>query len=172
MDSPIIGTIFWFAGSFAPRNFLTCSGQVLSIASNAALFSIIGTYYGGNGTTTFQLPNLIGSAPIGAGYGPSLSGYVQGQVGGSTTGTVLSSNLPAHTHMLGAVTTGAGKPHPGPQHSFSTAASNSYIAAAPDTTLDPLTLSPSGLTQPFPLVKPYLTLTACIAVVGVFPSRN
>src|SRR5262249_41768302 len=100
---PLLGMIFLFAGNFAPTGYLLCSGQLLAISQNAALFSIIGTYYGGNGTTNFALPDFRGRVPISQGQGPGLSPYNMGQVGGTENTTLLLSNLPIHTHPIGAL---------------------------------------------------------------------
>ncbi|MEY2927140.1 MAG: hypothetical protein RL367_1617, partial [Pseudomonadota bacterium] len=98
MTDPFIGTIIQVGFNFAPRNWIQCNGQLLSIAQNTALFSLLGTTYGGNGTTTFAIPNLQGRTPIHVGQGPGLSQYVLGQLSGTETTTVLSTNLPTHTH--------------------------------------------------------------------------
>ena len=97
-----IGIIKLFAGNFAPRNWALCQGQLLPIAQNQALFSILGTTYGGNGTTNFALPDLRGRTPICFGQGPGLQPYVQGQTGGVETVTLIQTQIPAHTHMLNA----------------------------------------------------------------------
>src|SRR3954466_12786852 len=95
----MIGTIALFAGNFAPRGWQLCNGQILSIAQNTALFSILGTTYGGNGQTTFALPDLLGRVPIHSGQGPGLSNYVIGEMSGSETVTRLSTQMPAHNHI-------------------------------------------------------------------------
>src|SRR5580692_1409475 len=95
-STPYLGAIFIFAGNFAPRGFALCQGQVLSIAQNTALFSILGTTYGGNGTTTFQLPDLQGRAPVGQGNGAGLSPVTLGQVGGVENVTIMAANMPSH----------------------------------------------------------------------------
>src|SRR5215207_9632471 len=102
MSEPFIGEIRMFGGNFAPRGWAFCEGQLLSIAQNTALFSILGTTYGGNGTTTFALPDLRGRVPIQPGQGPGLSPYTLGQMSGQENVTLLITNIPAHTHTLGA----------------------------------------------------------------------
>src|ERR1700693_3176914 len=99
-SQPYLGAIFMFAGNFAPRGFQLCQGQLLSIQQNPALFSILGTTYGGNGTTTFQLPDLRGRVPVGEGSGPGLTPVVLGQAAGAQNVTILTSNMPAHSHSL------------------------------------------------------------------------
>src|SRR5947208_9525764 len=100
-DTPFLGGIFMFAGNFAPRGYALCQGQLMSIAQNTALFSILGTTYGGNGQTTFALPDLRGRAPVGQGQGPGLSNISLGEVAGSETVTLLSTNMPSHNHTVG-----------------------------------------------------------------------
>lgn len=111
-STPILGCIFIFGGNFAPRGYMLCQGQLLSIQQNAALFSLLGTTYGGNGTTNFQLPDLRGRAPIGTGNGPGLSPVVEGQIGGTQAASILIANLPSHSHALNASTTAATQPLP------------------------------------------------------------
>ena len=98
MSTPIIGEIRLFAGNFAPRSWMFCQGQLLSIAQNTALFSILGTTYGGNGQTTFALPDLRGRVPINPGQGPGLPPYTLGEQGGTPTHTLISPEMPAHAH--------------------------------------------------------------------------
>ena len=103
-SSPILGCIFIFAGNFAPRGYALCQGQIMSIQQNTALFSLLGTTYGGNGTTTFALPDLRGRAPIGTGTGPGLSPINEGQLGGANSASILIANMPSHSHALNAST--------------------------------------------------------------------
>src|SRR5690349_13883210 len=100
MSEPFIGEIIMFAGNFAPRGWAFCQGQILSIAQNTALFSILGTTYGGNGQTTFALPDFRGRVPVGQGQGPGLSSYVLGEVSGTESTTLLTTNMPVHNHGL------------------------------------------------------------------------
>src|SRR5713226_4772522 len=101
MANPFVAEIRMFAGNFAPKGWATCDGQLLSISQNTALFSLLGTFYGGDGKSTFALPNLQDSTPIHQGQGPGLSFYDVGQSGGSSTETLIQSEMPAHTHVLG-----------------------------------------------------------------------
>src|SRR4051794_10683767 len=100
MSEPFIGEVIMFAGNFAPRGWALCQGQLLSIAQNTALFSILGTTYGGNGQTTFALPDLRGRVPLGQGQGPGLSSYVLGEVAGNENVTLISTQMPQHNHLL------------------------------------------------------------------------
>src|SRR5512140_216933 len=103
MSTPFIGEIVMFAGNFAPRSWALCNGQLLPIAQNTALFSILGTTYGGDGRTTFALPDLRGRVPVHPGQGPGLSNYVLGEMAGTENTTLLINNMPAHNHTLNAV---------------------------------------------------------------------
>lgn len=184
MATPFIGEMVGFGGNFAPRNWATCQGQILSIAQNTALFSILGTTYGGNGQTTFALPDLQGRAPIGFGQGPGLQNYTLGQVGGTENTTLTTSNLPSHTHTgtLNATTAKA---------TSQVAAAGSLLAKSVDTAgtatpeiyvptgtagtqvaLGGLTIGNTGNNIPFSIRGPYLTITWLIALQGIFPSRN
>src|SRR5689334_14491352 len=112
-DTPLLASIAIFAGNFAPRGWALCNGQILPIAQNTALFSLLGTTYGGNGQTTFALPDLRGRAPIGTGQGPGLSNVDLGQVGGTENVTLLTSNMPMHNHSLNASSAAADVGAPG-----------------------------------------------------------
>ena len=109
---PFLGQIVMFAGNFAPKGYALCNGQVMSITQNTALFSLLGTTYGGNGTTTFALPNLQGNVPVNMGQGPGLSPYVLGQTGGTQNVTVNAATMPAHSHVFNASTANATGPSP------------------------------------------------------------
>ncbi len=194
MSDPYLGQITAFGFNFQPRGWLLCQGQILSIASNTALFALLGTNYGGNGQTTFALPDLRGRVIIGQGQGPGLSDYVIGEVGGSETVTLLSSQMPMHTHTLAASSGGtkastlAGTESvPGtnsavtlavPSDADTRAAVNLYNNdAAPTVTLTGSggAASQTGITGgslPFSIMQPYLTLNYSIAVEGIFPSRD
>jgi microcystin-dependent protein len=165
MSQPFIGEIRIFSFGFAPRLWMTCSGQTLAINQNQPLFSILGTTYGGNGITTFALPNLQTRTPIHRG-----NAFVQGQIAGEAQHTLLISEIAAHNHVLAAVATGGG------QRSLSgnmlgTPSFSLYGAGAVGT-LDPNAAGNAGGSQPHENMQPYLVLNICIAVQGVFPSRN
>jgi microcystin-dependent protein len=186
-----IGTIQPFGFDFAPRGWATCQGQLMGIAQNSALFSLLGTTYGGDGQTTFGLPDLRGRMPIGAGQGPGLSPYGQGQVGGTESGTLTANNLPAHVHPATATVQVQVAGTPTGADNAPTAA-NSFLGASPpgggaaaniwSTALNSpvvmggtsgtVTVGPSGGSQPFGLMNPYLALNFCIALEGIFPPRN
>ena len=179
---PFIGEIKILAFDFAPRSYATCSGQILSIAQNTALFSLLGTTYGGNGQTTFALPDLRGRVPVGQGQGPGLPPYSMGQLAGTTNVTLLSTNMPIHNHAA----TGINVRIPVTAASEDSAAANNYIGNAVNDTFGP-TASPTaslgapvvsgstalaGGSQPFSVLNPYLTINYSIALQGIFPSRN
>ena|SRR5438128_8975221 len=170
MASPFIGQITLFAGNFAPRGWAFCNGQLLSIAQNTALFSILGTTYGGNGQTTFALPDLRGRVPVHAGQGPGLSNYDLGQQGGAESVTLTTAQMPAHTHPANANDSAATTNRPG----GGVPARGGSYADAPDgsTTLDPAAVGSAGGDQPHTNVQPYTTLNYIIAIEGIFPSRN
>jgi microcystin-dependent protein len=170
---PFIGELMLTPYNFCPRGFAAASGQILSIAQNTALFSLLGTNYGGNGQTTFALPDLRGRAPINEGQGPGLSPYVLGQSGGTESTTLTIQQMPTHNHQVQASnqlgTFG------GPSERFlgsSTTENNKiYFEGAPNKTMAPNMLTNSGGNQPFSLLNPYLTLNWCIALEGIYPSR-
>jgi microcystin-dependent protein len=170
----ILGCIYMFAGNFAPRNYALCQGQLLSISQNAALFSILGTTYGGNGTTTFALPDLRGRAPIGEGTGPGLTTVVLGEQGGTQNVTLLSSQMPAHTHGIGTsgasdLATPVGNL---PGDLGISATFTIYGATADGAPMAAQSIAPTGGSQPFSVQDPFLGITFIIATQGIFPSRN
>src|SRR5215212_11299169 len=141
MSEPFLGQIMMFAGNFAPRGWAFCSGQILPIAQNTALFSILGTTFGGNGQTTFALPDLRGRAPVGPGQGPGLSNIDLGQPSGTENVTLISSQMPIHNHSVNCDPTGSGALIPtGNVPGLSddrTASVPIYSAAAPTATMNP-----------------------------------
>ena len=178
-----IGEIRMFAGTFAPRNWAFCAGQLLAIAQNTALFSILGTTYGGNGQTTFALPDLRGRVPRGTGQGPGLANVNLGEVSGTETVTLLTTQMPAHTHT--ATGTLAVNQNPG----TSSNPVNNYLAGGQDATANPIpsyagaaaggnlngltvTVGTAGGSQPAPILNPYLGMNYIICLFGIFPSRN
>ncbi len=174
-----IGYIRMFASNFAPKNWAFCQGQIISIASNTALFSILGTTYGGNGQTTFALPDLQARVAIGAGTGPGLSSINLGQKSGSNTVTLTTQNLPAHIHGLSTAqirvnnATETASPLNGvigssPSAFAEGAGSNQFLAVG---SLTGITDS-SGSGLPITLQNPYLGMNYVICLVGIFPSRN
>jgi microcystin-dependent protein len=170
MAEPYIGSLLLFAGNFAIRGYAVCNGQLLAISQNTALFSILGTTYGGNGQTTFGLPDLRGRAPIHQGSGPGLPNYVLGEVGGSPSVTLISSQMPQHSHGVAAASSATTK-NPNNAVPAFTAAGSSYGTNA-DLAMAPGMLGIAGGSQPHENMPPYLALNWLIAVEGIFPSRN
>ena len=164
-----IGTIQPFAFNFAPRDWALCNGQTLSLAQYQTLFALIGVTYGGNGQTTFQLPNLRGRVPIHMGNGHTL-----GEAAGSTAVTVNIQQLPTHTHFVQASTTNGDQPFPSNPNPNVLAALNAAIYNAPSNlqTLSPAAVTSVGGSQPHNNMMPYLVLNFIIALQGIFPSRN
>lgn len=175
MSEPFIGEVRIFGGNFAPRGWAFCQGQLLPIAQNSALFAILGTTYGGNGQTTFGLPDLRGRVPTGTGQGPGLPAVSLGELSGSPTHTLISTEMPAHNHLVRTVADNGNESNPVGYPAVVTAngaTANAYSSANPDATLNPQTLSAAGGSQPFDIRQPYLGISFIIALVGVFPSRN
>lgn len=170
MSQPFIGEIRPFAFNFAPRNWATCSGQVLSIAQNQALFSLLGTTYGGNGQTTFALPDLRGRTPIHLG-----TGYVQGQAAGVENVTLIASQLPSHTHtvMASADLAAASTPSGNVMGAKPRFGADVYAAGTNPTALSSASAGPATATGgAHGNMQPSLTLNFCICLFGIFPSRN
>lgn len=171
----MIGTIMWFAGNFAPKTWSFCQGQTISIASNTALFSILGTTFGGNGTTNFQLPDFQGRASIGNGNGPGLTPRALGQKVGENQTTLTVNNLPAHNHSLNGVAAPGALSTPGGNYMANTGnADREYFtgAGAPLVNMNATGIAPSGGSQPFNNAQPYLGMNFIICTYGIFPSRN
>lgn len=174
---PFVGEIILFAGNFAPRNYAFCSGQLLSITQNTALFSILGTTYGGNGTTTFALPDLRDRMPIHLGQGPGLSSRVIGQTGGASSVTLTVAQIPAHAHALTASGTPGDSASPSATRASVSGArsieTETWKASPSATvTMAPDALGNTGSGQPHENHSPYLGVNYCIALFGIFPSRN
>lgn len=170
MADPFVAEIRIFPFNFAPKGWAFCNGQLLPISQNTALFSLLGTFYGGDGKSTFALPDMEGSAPIHAGQGPGLSEYFLGQMSGSDTVTLLDSEIPAHSHSLSA-STEAGDTNL-PAGNFTGSGSAIYAPAAQLVGMSLQSLSPAGGSLPHNNLMPYLTLNFCIALQGVFPPRG
>lgn len=177
MASPFLGEIKLFAGNFAPRGWAFCNGQLLSIAQNSALFALLGTIYGGDGVTTFALPDLRGRVPVHLGQGPGLSNYPQGTTGGAETVTLAVTQIPSHAHTLnasdlpGAATSPANNFIAEPNPGLGKAANPAFNSSA-STTLAPGAVSATGGGQAHENRPPYLTLNYIISLQGIFPSRN
>ena len=170
MASPFIGQIMIAAFNFAPRGWAFCNGQLLPIAQNQALFSILGTTYGGNGQTTFALPDLRGRVPMQSGQGPGLTARTLGEVSGSEAVTLLQTQMPAHTHLAQA---SASAPAVGVPtgNAWATGGTAAY-AASPNTMMAGEALNNAGGGQPHENRAPLLVVNYCIALSGTFPSRN
>lgn len=172
MSEVFLGQIMPVAFNFAPRGFALCDGQLMSIAQNSALFALLGTQYGGDGKTTFALPDLRGRTPVG--YGNSALGNVPiGQVAGAETVTLTAAELPSHNHQSNGTTTAGGLRNPtGALYGTSTAATYATAASGAQVALNAQTVTPAGQGQPHENMQPFRTLNFCIAITGIFPSRN
>ncbi|MEJ5125429.1 tail fiber protein [Comamonas sp. MYb21] len=176
MSEFFVGQVMMTGFVFAPKYFAQCNGQLLPIAQNQALFSLLGTQYGGNGSTNFALPDLRGRTPIGfgnsvdPGWSPPPAGI--GERGGVENVTLLPAQMPSHTHALQARTaTGTTRIPKG--NALATSASTAlYATGSPNVALAPQSISSAGNTQPHPNMQPSTTLNFCIALQGIFPSRN
>ncbi len=180
---PFIGEVKLFGFNFAPKGYATCQGQILSIAQNTALFSLLGTTYGGNGQTTFALPDLQGRMAIGQGTGPGLPSHSMGEVSGTPNVTLLTSNMPAHVHTANALrvnvkasTANAGEQTPEGTFPAVTSSSNYADSATANVftggTIVSGTTDITGSGFPFSVMNPYLCMNYSIALQGIFPSRN
>jgi microcystin-dependent protein len=182
MSEAYMSQIEMFGFPFAPKYWQLCAGQLLAINQNAALFSLLGTMYGGNGVQTFALPDLRGRVPISLGQGPNLPNYTQGAAAGEETHTLQTSEMPTHTHQFSANTTvgttatpasnlslaqSTGKPPTGSNFGL-----NIYTNAAAATALAPDAVGTAGSNAPHDNHMPYQTVSFCICVSGLFPSRN
>jgi len=170
-DEPFLGEVRWFAGNFAPRGWATCDGQILPISQNQSLFSLLGTTYGGDGRTTFALPDMRGRSMLNARQGPGLPNYRLGQRSGSENETVTSAQLAAHTHTLRADNSGGDSVLPddrvisevGRIELFDSSANEEMGASSIETV---------GGGQSHNNMQPYIAMTCIIALQGIFPSRN
>lgn len=177
MSNPFVAEIRIFAGNFAPTGWAQCNGQLLPISQNTALFSLLGTFYGGDGKSTFALPDMQGNAPVHQGSGAGLTDHFLGETGGTQDVTLLLTEMPSHGHNLMSrplvsnvkvadPTTSLAKPEPATNHAYQT---NSSAALA---TLNPLATTISGGNLPHNNMQPFLVLTFIIALQGVFPPRG
>lgn len=166
MSEPFLGEIRLFSGNFAPRGWALCNGQIMAINQNQALFSLLGTTYGGNGVTTFALPNLCGRAPVHAGGAITL-----GESSGEEVHTLTQQEIPAHTHRVVASSSAATEVSP--VNNVWAAKENCYGALHfPTTSLNASSLQSAGGSQPHSNMQPYLVLNFIIATEGIFPSRD
>ncbi|MCB0517741.1 MAG: phage tail protein [Lewinellaceae bacterium] len=168
----MISEIRLWAANFEPRGWMFCKGQILSIAQNTALFSLLGTTYGGDGHTTFALPDLRSRVPVGEGQGPGLSQVHLGETKGSELTTLLLNNLPMHSHQVKVSNKFAGGDHPAGRYLGASAADKGFYDTTSDnSTMAPDMIAPAGGSQPFNNLQPSLGLNFIICVQGYFPSR-
>jgi len=170
---PFVAEIRIFPFNFAPKGWAFCDGQILPLSQNTALFSLLGTTYGGDGKSNFALPNMQENAPMHPGQGPGLSLHDLGETGGSETVSLLESEIPSHTHLLRVNSSSADQPVPNPNRSL--ARSTGGFAWNPTFTqalMSDNALAPAGGDQPHNNMQPYLTLSFCIALQGVYPPRT
>jgi len=173
MSEPFVGEIKMFAGNFAPRNWALCDGQLLAISQNSALFSLLGTIYGGDGRTTFGLPDMRGRIPIHPGTGPDLTNRPLGSKSGSENVTLTINQIPAHNHSS-ASTNAANKSNPADNKLADSGSKQIYTdqAGSPPATLSSLTSPSIGGSQRHSNIMPYLCIHYIIALFGIYPSRN
>jgi len=180
MSAPFVAEIRIFGFDFAPTGWAQCNGQLLPISQNTALFSLLGTYYGGDGKSTFALPNFQGSVPLNQGQGAGLSDRFLGETSGSQTVTLLSSEMPTHNHtFFGTSDNATVVASSGNQvaNGFSgnlqgNVQAKMYSTANPNALMNPTTIGVSGSSFPHNNMMPYLTLNFCIALQGIFPPRS
>lgn len=169
---PFLGMIVLFGFKFAPQGWALCDGSLLAINQNSALFSLLGTTYGGDGRTTFALPDLRGRLPIHYGQGPGLSNYVHGEMGGVEMATLLVPNLPVHNHILNAISENGDTSAPaGAYHSNTGALDKDYKKSGNVVKMNEGAISNTGSSKPFSIMQPYLVGNYCIATQGIYPSR-
>ena len=179
---PFIGEIKIFGFDFAPKSYANCNGQLLAISQNSALFALLGTQYGGNGQTTFGLPDLRGRMAIGQGSGPGLPSHSMGEISGTTNISLLTSNLPAHTHLATGITVNTPVSNNNGDVSDPSSAylakgsSDVYSSVATSNNYGALTVAgqtaATGSNMPVDITNPYLVINYSIAIYGIFPSRN
>jgi microcystin-dependent protein len=172
MSQPYIGEIRMFGGTYAPVGWAICDGSLISIATNSTLYNLIGTTYGGNGQTTFGLPNLLGRLPIHAGTGQGTQTYVLGQQGGLETVTLNTSQLPAHNHTLFASTNSANASGPGGNVLANTVNTTPYHPGPGAEPLNAASLTQIGGSGPHDNMMPFLCVNFIIALYGVYPSQS
>lgn len=170
MSNPFVGEIRMFAGNFPPLGWLFCDGQLLSIADNEVLFNLIGTTYGGDGVTTYAVPDLRGRVPVHQGHGQS--NYVIGEQGGVESVTLVANQLPAHSHARLASTTAASATHGPAESTGASAAMNFYGSGVPNMAMDPNAVAPTGGGQPHENMAPFVGLSFIVSLFGIFPSQN
>ena len=172
MSEPFLGEIRMFGFNFAPTGWALCNGQLLPINQNTALFSLLGTFYGGNGTTTFALPDLQSRVPVHQGTGTGLRTYVVGQSGGAETVKLNGDQMPAHSHRVRATRSAADSDNPF-DRVLAQPSQHAYLGAPDATTvMNSAMIADAGGGQPHDNIQPYLTVNFCIALTGIYPSRS
>jgi|HubBroStandDraft_3_1064219.scaffolds.fasta_scaffold42074_3 microcystin-dependent protein len=172
VSEPFVGEIRMFGFNFPPQGWAFCDGQLLSISQNAALFSLLGTTYGGDGESNFALPDLRSRVPVSQGQGEGLSSYAEGQAGGTETVTLAAAQMPAHTHAVSASSSPAASERPAGRV-LARSPDHSYIPEPDtDTVMNAKMIGETGNSQPHDNIQPYLALNFCIALQGVFPARE
>jgi microcystin-dependent protein len=170
---PFVAEIRIFPFNFAPKGWAFCDGQILPLSQNTALFSLLGTTYGGDGKSNFALPNMQGNAPMHPGQGPGLSLHDLGETGGSETVSLLESEIPSHSHALRAdILDIADTNVVSPNASYALSSGGTLYQAAGGSLLADAAIAPAGGDQPHNNMQPYLTLNFCIALQGVYPPRT
>jgi microcystin-dependent protein len=172
MSEPFIGEIRLFPYDFPPRGWAFCHGQLLSIAQNTALFALLGTTYGGDGRITFALPDLRGRVAVSSGEGPGLSAYELGGVGGVESVTLTEGEMPIHTHQVSANGRASSSSKPGNHYLGRASSGTAYASTTNGTTLNLDAVVPAGGSQPHENRPPHLALNFCMALTGIFPSRE
>jgi microcystin-dependent protein len=181
MADNFVAEIRVFPFTFAPTGWALCNGQLLPISQNTALFSLLGTTYGGNGTTTFALPDLRGAVPLHFGQGAGLSPYTLGEAGGSAAVALTVAQIPSHTHGLGVaaandITAASSTPSAttvfGAEQARSVSSGYVSVASQPTATMNSAAVTPTGSSQPHNNMAPYLVFNFCIALQGIFPPRS
>ena len=168
MSEPFMGQLALVGFNFAPQGWAFCQGQLLPIAQYSALYSLLGTTYGGDGVSSFALPDLRGRAVVGFGQGPGLQNYTQGQVGGTETGSLLPTQIPSHTHSVASSAQESSASSPTGQ----LLANGAIYASAANASMNPAMIGASGGNQPHDNMPPYLVLNWIIALEGIYPSRS
>lgn len=177
MADPFLGEIRIFGGNFAPTGWALCNGQLLPISQNTALFSLLGTTYGGDGVSTFALPDLRGRVVVSFGQAPGLSPYQQGETGGAESSTLTTAQMPSHSHPVGATETATTADPKGTVPAKNVGAQpgssvHTYGATPDGTTMNNAMIGPTGGGQPVSIVQPYLVINYIIAMQGIYPPRN
>jgi len=172
VSDPFLGEIRMFGFNFAPQGWALCDGQVLPISQNEALFTLLGTTYGGDGTTTFALPNLQSRVPIHQGQGAGLSNYVAGTAGGTETVELTATQMPSHSHWVKASSSAAASNTP-KGSALAQSASHTYTAKPDTSTLMNVNMiGHTGGSAPHDNIQPYLTVNFCIALIGIYPAQS